>query len=290
MADRLKRGSAPGRARSEDQRPGSFKRATKSAAGRQRGTPNKFSSEYKKQIFEAANRVGMDAAGTLGIIGYFRWIARRYPRIMGGLLGSVMELQELEIGQPQEPRRTAEQLNEVAAYFGFGSNEKHSQNPLSPVQRPIGPDARTGRGGKRNPLRPLRRGSAPKAKGGRRRRTNPLTPICLGRGPAATTQLAHSCTSPSRTRRSSARCFRPRCRGRPHGSAGLPRGAPGRNAGARRSVGAQNSTKGRELRKTRVARISRKSLFLRTIFVAGREICPSSRVWEKFRLRDCVAP
>ena len=101
MADRLKRGSAPGRARSEDQRPGSFKKGHKKRGGRQRGTPNKFSSEYKKQIFEAASRVGMDAAGTLGIVGYFLWIARRYPRIMVGLLGSVMELQELEIGQPQ---------------------------------------------------------------------------------------------------------------------------------------------------------------------------------------------
>ena len=59
----------------------------------------------------------MDGAGTLGIVGYLRWIARHHPRIMGGLLGSLMELQELEIGQPQEPRRTAEQLNEVAAIF-----------------------------------------------------------------------------------------------------------------------------------------------------------------------------
>jgi hypothetical protein len=136
MADRLKRGSAPGRARSEDQRPGSFKKGHKKRGGRQRGTPNKFSCEYKKQIFEAANGVGMDAAGTLGIVGYLRWIARHHPRIMGGLLGSLMELQELEIGQPQEPRRTAEQLNEVAAYFGFGSNDETQPEPAEPRSAP----------------------------------------------------------------------------------------------------------------------------------------------------------
>ena len=55
---------------------------------------------------------------------------------MGGLLGSVMELQELEIGQPQEPRRTAEQLNEVAAYFGFGSNDETQPEPAEPRSAP----------------------------------------------------------------------------------------------------------------------------------------------------------
>ena len=102
MADRFKRGSAPGRARSEDQRPGSFKKGHKKLGGRQRGTPSKFSAEYKNHIFEAASRVGMDANGTQGIVGYFRWVARRHPRIFCGLLGSVMELQELEIGRPQQ--------------------------------------------------------------------------------------------------------------------------------------------------------------------------------------------
>ena len=58
MADRLKRGSAPGRARSEDQRPGSFKKGHKKRGGRQRGTPNKFSAEYKKHILEAATASG----------------------------------------------------------------------------------------------------------------------------------------------------------------------------------------------------------------------------------------
>ena len=84
MADRLKRGSAPGRARSEDQRPGSFKKEPQKAWRASARHAEQILSEYKKDIFEAANRVGMDANGTQGIVGYFRWIARRYPRIMGG--------------------------------------------------------------------------------------------------------------------------------------------------------------------------------------------------------------
>jgi len=134
MVDRFKRGSAPGRRRSEDQRPGSFKRGHKKRGGRQRGTPNKFSAEYKDHILEAASRVGMDANGMQGIVGYFRWIARRYPRIMCGLLGSVMELQELEIGQPQRPRWTA-------THFGFGSNDETQPESAEPRSAPD----RTGR-------------------------------------------------------------------------------------------------------------------------------------------------
>ena len=59
MASRFKRGSAPGRARSEDQRPGSFKKGHKKRGGRQRSTPNKFSAEYKKNILEAVYRIGV---------------------------------------------------------------------------------------------------------------------------------------------------------------------------------------------------------------------------------------
>jgi hypothetical protein len=133
MTDRFKRGSAPGRARSEDQRPGSFKKGRKKRGGRQRGTPNKFSAEYKNQILEAANRVGGDANGTQGIVGYFRWIARRHPRIMCGLLGSVLELQELEIGLPQKAPPSVEEFNEaVTAHIGLGSHDQTQPEPAEP--------------------------------------------------------------------------------------------------------------------------------------------------------------
>jgi hypothetical protein len=125
MTNAFTRGSAPGRARWEDQRPGSFKKDHKKLGGRQRGTPNAFSTDYKMAIVEAAYRVGEDAAGTLGVVGYFRWIARSHPQIMCRLLCSVMELQELETGLPEKPRPTMEELDEqVRAYIGLGSGER----------------------------------------------------------------------------------------------------------------------------------------------------------------------
>jgi hypothetical protein len=125
MTNRFRRGSAPGRARSEDQRPASFKRGHKKRGGRQRGTANKFPAQYKKDIFEAAYRIGADANGALGLVGYFTWIAIRHPRIMCGLLGSLMEFQELEIGLPEKPRPTMDELDEeVRAYIGLGGNDQ----------------------------------------------------------------------------------------------------------------------------------------------------------------------
>jgi hypothetical protein len=133
MANRFKRGSAPGRARSEDQRPGSFKKGHKKRGGRQRGTPNKFSAQYKNDILEAADRVGADANGALGLVGYLTWIAIWHPRIMCGLLGSVMELQQLEIGLPEKPRPTVEELVEgMRAHIGLGSNNRMQPEPVAP--------------------------------------------------------------------------------------------------------------------------------------------------------------
>ena len=118
MTNRFRRGSAPGRRRSEDQRPSNFKRGHKKRGGRQRGTPNKLSAEYKNHILEAASRVGMDANGTQGLVGYLGGL-RHHPQIFCGMLGNELELelQELEIVQRQKPRRTVEQFNEAAAYF-----------------------------------------------------------------------------------------------------------------------------------------------------------------------------
>ena len=228
MADRLKRGSAPGRARSEDQRPGSFKKGHKKRGGRQRGTPNKFSAEHKKDILEAAHRVGEDANGTLGVVGYLRWVARRYPRIFCGMLGSVLELQELEIGLPQKERPTVEEFDQVGkgAYWARRPRPNYRRNPRSPsaadCTRRKDPRRQT------EPARAPQKANEPTV--------SDLPWAWTGRD-APVGQLI-------------ARCFRPRCRGQQHCSAGLPRDAPGRNAGARRNAGAQNSTQGSRVEET----------------------------------------
>ncbi len=133
MTDAFKRGSAPGRARSEDQRPDSFKDGHEKLGGRRRGTPNFFSTDYRKAILEAAYRIGEDANGKSGVLGYLRWVARRQLPIFARLLGSVLEVEELEIGLPQKPRRTVEQLNEeVAECIGLKSEDRTQPQPAEP--------------------------------------------------------------------------------------------------------------------------------------------------------------
>ena len=73
------RGSAPGRARSAQQRPGSFERGHPKMGGRKKGTPNRIPGIFKKALYEAADRVGFAGTGEDGTVGYFVWIGRRYP-------------------------------------------------------------------------------------------------------------------------------------------------------------------------------------------------------------------
>jgi hypothetical protein len=87
----------------------SFKPGHEKQGGRKKGTPNAFSSDYKKAILEAAYRVGNDGNGKDGIVGYFRWIALRHPRINGAVvLTNVLPLEFPGSETPEEPRRTAE--------------------------------------------------------------------------------------------------------------------------------------------------------------------------------------
>jgi hypothetical protein len=132
MTNVFTRGSAPGRARSEDQRPGSFKKGHEKRGGRRRGTPNKFSAQHKKNLREAVYRVGMDANGKWGLLGYLRWIARRHPLIFCRLLASLMEWQELE-GTPETPFPTVEELDErVRTCIGLGGGKPAQAPPPDP--------------------------------------------------------------------------------------------------------------------------------------------------------------
>ena len=79
MTDRKKRGSAPGRERAANQRPGSFKPGHKKQGGRKRGTPNALTADYKKAAMEAAYRVGEDGNGKDGLVGYLKWVAMCHP-------------------------------------------------------------------------------------------------------------------------------------------------------------------------------------------------------------------
>jgi hypothetical protein len=69
MTDRFKRGSTPGRARSEDQRPGNYEgpqKARRASARHAQQILGRIQGPYPRGILEAASRVGMDAKGISG--------------------------------------------------------------------------------------------------------------------------------------------------------------------------------------------------------------------------------
>jgi hypothetical protein len=119
------RGSAPGRAQPDDLRPGSFKSGHKKQGGRERGTPNAFSTDYKKAIVEAAYRIGMDGNGKNGVVGYLQWLAEYHPPSFALLLTSVLQWEFLP--GTEEPRRTIDEdeLNEqMREYIGLADKAK----------------------------------------------------------------------------------------------------------------------------------------------------------------------
>ncbi len=103
MADPYTRGSAPGRRRDADERPGSFKAGHKKMGGRKRGTPNLISADYKKALVEAATRIGSDGTGKDGVVGYLTWAATRhqtffYTKIYTRLLTLDDDSDQIDLG------------------------------------------------------------------------------------------------------------------------------------------------------------------------------------------------
>jgi hypothetical protein len=133
MTNPFMRGSAPGRAQPAYTRPGSFKLSHEKRGGRKRGTPNIFSPDYKKAIIEAAYRIGADGNGNGGIVGYFSWVAGRYPRIFGNvLLTSLLPWEYAESNMPKEPRLTMEEINRwVREYTGLADKGRKKQRTVS---------------------------------------------------------------------------------------------------------------------------------------------------------------
>lgn len=108
MSNPFTRGSAPGRARDASERPGSFKPGHKKAGGRKKGTPNRISADFKSAVTAVADRVGMDGMGKGGVVGYFRYLARRYPEAYCKLLSRIIDIEDV---YPERLSRTADQLD-----------------------------------------------------------------------------------------------------------------------------------------------------------------------------------
>lgn len=139
---------APGRARSESQRTGSFGMGHEKQGGRMRGTPNLLSADYKKALVEAAYRVGYDGNGKDGVLGYFVWVAQHHPRIYAlVLLVNALSLQVQEGNTPEELWRRAEDQNQaIREYIGFtGKNWRQTvQAELPSPAALIGQDLSVG--------------------------------------------------------------------------------------------------------------------------------------------------
>ena len=138
MTNSTRRGSAPGRARDADQRPGGFKQGHEKRGGRKRGTPNFFSQDYKKAIFEAAYRVGYDGNGKDGLVGYLMWVALRDPEsFIGILLIRLLWLQYPESNTQEGPRPTKDELNElVREHIGLTSKNRTRQTDAAEFWSP----------------------------------------------------------------------------------------------------------------------------------------------------------
>ena len=110
MTNPFKKGSAPGRERPDDLRPGTFGKGHEKRGGRKRGTPNAFSRDYKRALFEAAYRIGYDGNGKNGVVGYFHWVRVRHPLIFFGALMIPLMLKFAE--EPASPQSTIDELND----------------------------------------------------------------------------------------------------------------------------------------------------------------------------------
>jgi hypothetical protein len=130
MANAFTRGSAPGRARDASERSGSFKKGHKKVGGRQKGTPNLLSREYKDAVLEAAYRVGFDGSGQGGIIGYFMWIAAVYPMAYVIALIRLLELEYSYGADPDQPSSTVDEINErLRNQIGLTNSETARSRP-----------------------------------------------------------------------------------------------------------------------------------------------------------------
>ncbi len=137
MTNRMSRGSAPGRERDANRRPGSFKPGHKKQGGRKRGTPNALTADYRKASLEAAYRVGEDGNGKDGLIGYFKWVAISDPRTFIGPIGiKLMLLQCAETNPPEPSLPTMEEVNQsVRDYVGLTGKEQTKKSAVPPKSR-----------------------------------------------------------------------------------------------------------------------------------------------------------
>jgi hypothetical protein len=71
----------------------SFKPGHEKLGGRKKGTPNKTPRATKQTLLEVACHVGSDGNGKDGVVGYYKWLAKRHPKIFLAQLGRLLVLE-----------------------------------------------------------------------------------------------------------------------------------------------------------------------------------------------------
>ena len=91
IANRLAKGSAPGRARANPGR--RYRKGRRKTGGRAPGTPNVMTREVKEAIIEGLSRIGSDGKGKDAIVGYVERIGRQDIKSGAMLLRAILPLQ-----------------------------------------------------------------------------------------------------------------------------------------------------------------------------------------------------
>ena len=113
-----------GRARDASQRSGSFKPGHKKLGGRKKGTPNRISRATKEQLLEVVSRVGSDGNGKDGVVGYYKWLAKRHPKIFLTQLARLLPLET-----PKAVSRGW--ANETATAFELNETVRIKEGPFA---------------------------------------------------------------------------------------------------------------------------------------------------------------
>jgi hypothetical protein len=91
----------------------SFKPGHEKLGGRKKGTPNKTPRATKQTLLEVACHVGSDGNGKDGVVGYYKWLAKRHPKIFLAQLGRLLvETPKNSLPGCAQPRSSATRLCE----------------------------------------------------------------------------------------------------------------------------------------------------------------------------------
>jgi hypothetical protein len=105
--------------------------------GRASVTPRRRAQDggrIAEAIYEALASLGEDGTGKNGVVGYFKWLERKHPRVMARLVGKALRTRPNPEEKITRPRWTQEELAKLSKEE---IKELHRKEILEPI---FGPD------------------------------------------------------------------------------------------------------------------------------------------------------